>query len=296
MNSLKIKIGKRGLSNLIIHQFKENSTIPGGGGKQKRLIQKDFKKKFCEGLLDETVEQNSFPREIELVIKENGVISELIGLNQKSLEDSQEYLNLNYLKDPNKKLAFAKELYELLEPLRVSDDFKFEILDKELWDYLSTKTFRNFIVARWKTDSYNSFMPRLLLKYIEEGGEVSSQITMTSRAKHALYRLYRAYEIVQDWPKKLQQLLFSREQHLQDFLQRSFFAKSPKLIIGTLLFMLEKKLGDSDEHLKKLSVYQNAISSRYFQEHFDAKDYSKFLNRQLGSIQFASSRNEENAS
>lgn len=296
MSSIKIKIGKRGLSSLVIRQFKEHSTIPGGSGKQRRLIKQDFKKQFCEGVLDGTVEQNSFPREIQLPIKGSGVIAELIELNQKSLEDSQEYLNLHYLKDPRKKLAFAKELYEMLEPIRVSDEFKFEILDKELWDYLSTKTFRNFIVARWKTDSYDSFMPRLLLKYIEDGGEISSQITMTSRAKHALYRLYRAYEIVQDWPKNLQELLFSREQHLQDFLQRSFFSKSPKLIVGTLLFMLEKGLGDSDEHLKKLSVYQNAISSRYFQEHFDASNYSQFLNEQLDSIQFASSQNETNAS
>ena len=87
MNSIKIKIGKRGLSSLVIRQFKEHSTIPGGSGKQKRLIQQDFKKKFCEGMLDGTVEQNSFPREIELEIKGNGVIDELIELNQKSLED-----------------------------------------------------------------------------------------------------------------------------------------------------------------------------------------------------------------
>ena len=286
MRILKIKIGKRGLSNLVIQQFKEHSNLESKDGKNKRVIQHEFKKLFCNGKLDDLIIKNSFPKEIELSVPVKGVVANLIDLNHLSLDDSKEYLKQNYLDDPLKKLALAKELYEMLEPIRSSDDLKFEILDKELWDYLSTITFRNFVVARWKTDTYNAFMPRLFLKFKEQGQEISSQITMSSRAKHALYRLYRAYEIVKDSPENLQHLLFSREQHLQDFLQRRFFSQSPKLIVGTLLFFRENELGGSDDHLKKLSVYQNAISSRYFQEHFNTKEYSEFLNEQLGSIEF----------
>jgi len=234
-----------------------------------------FLTRLAKGDYDEEMLKDHRNLPIELEVPEGSVLMKLHKLNDLEYDKLDNSL-LDGLQ--NLQHQIGEELHLLLAPLKKEPRLQPHLFNENLWDYLCFSYFRNYLIARWlngqKEREYYNFKQR----FCNSPG-TSVHPSMSQRARHGLFRLYKGYDLVRDLDENEQKAMLNIEDTFVAHVERKLFYTSEKLTKASIKRIVSS--GFKTSQIRAFTKLQLAMESSMFLWNMDVESIVALFNVEL---------------